>query len=112
METALTASAGRVPGMAGRGNRGPRCAGTNRRGKPCGALAGTGELCAIHAGRLDPAELGRKGGSAPRASVAELRARIDELEAELWRTQHALELSSKAGASRSLEATLAMIEAL
>jgi len=50
-----------------------------------GALANRGDLCRIHGGGVDPRELGRKGGSAPRASLAELPARIPELDTELWR---------------------------
>jgi len=74
-------------------------------------------MCAFHDSRLDARELGRKGGSAPRASVAELRARIAELEAELWRTRHALEQSEVArgrgsSAERTLTATLAIVDAL
>jgi hypothetical protein len=68
-------------------------------------------LCAFHSGRLDPVEIGRKGGQAPRASLVPLQPRI-RLEAELWRTRHALEQAHEAGAGRQLAATLALIDAL
>jgi hypothetical protein len=53
----------------------------------------------------------RREGEA-RASVAPLRARIRELEAELWRTRHVLEQALEAGAGRQLAATVALIDAL
>jgi hypothetical protein len=43
--------------------RGPRCKATTKAGKPCGAIASTDGLCAIHGGRVDPREMGRRGGS-------------------------------------------------
>jgi hypothetical protein len=39
-----------------------RCSATTRFGKRCKAIAGSDGLCAIHGGRQDPRELGRKGG--------------------------------------------------
>jgi hypothetical protein len=41
-----------------------KCTALNRRGERCGAIAGSDGLCEIHAGRADPAELGRRGGLA------------------------------------------------
>jgi hypothetical protein len=57
--------------------RGPRCKGKRRDGQPCQALAGIDGLCAFHSGRLDPRELGRKGGSVGKGGAARRRAVLE-----------------------------------
>jgi hypothetical protein len=71
--------------MAGhRLNRGPRCVATNRFGERCDSLANRGDLCAMHAGDLNPAEMGRRSGAARRAQRDRLA--VLEREVELLRT--------------------------
>ena len=57
--------------------RGPRCKGKRRDGQPCQALAGVDGLCAFHSGRLDPREMGRKGGSVGKGGAARRRAVLE-----------------------------------
>jgi uncharacterized protein DUF5763 len=40
------------------------CRATTKQGNPCRKPAGEGGLCVFHSGRLDLAELGRRGGQA------------------------------------------------
>jgi hypothetical protein len=40
-----------------------RCSEIKRNGERCRAIAGSDGLCAIHGGRSDPRELGRRGGT-------------------------------------------------
>jgi hypothetical protein len=50
-----------------------RCKAMNRAGAPCrsAVLVDGGEYCAMHSGKVDPVELGRKGGLASMAARRE-----------------------------------------
>ena len=52
------------------------CKALNKRGERCGSRAVERGLCAIHSGRVDPAEIGRKGGS--RSPLTRLRREADD----------------------------------
>jgi hypothetical protein len=52
------------------------CTATNKRGEPCGARAIERGLCAVHSGKVNPAEIGRRGGS--RSPLTKLRRAADD----------------------------------
>jgi hypothetical protein len=60
-----------------------QCTGTNKRGERCQARAIERGLCAVHSGRVNPAEIGRKGGS--RSPQTKLRKAADDQLRELAR---------------------------
>ena len=55
-----------------------RCRGMNKRGERCGARAVEGGLCVVHSGRIDPVEIGRKGGSVRPETELRKAVREDE----------------------------------
>jgi hypothetical protein len=64
-----------------------RCRSLNRAGAPCRSpvLTDGGDYCAMHSGKVDPCELGRKGGIASMAARQERAKHVRELRCCSWR---------------------------